>query len=81
VRAGHAAENLAVLRHVALNRLRREPTATVGIQTRRLMAGWDDTYPSKSSAPEIAIAWAASVRHPRDPGSGADAQSLRDFVG
>jgi predicted transposase YbfD/YdcC len=42
VRTGHAAENLAVLRHVALNLLRREQTATVGVQTKRLMAGWDD---------------------------------------
>ena len=44
VRAGHAAENLAVLRHVALNLLRRETTAKVGVQTKRLMAGWDDAY-------------------------------------
>jgi len=44
VRAGHATENLAVLRHVALNLLRREPTAKVGIATKRLMAGWDDAY-------------------------------------
>ena len=44
VRVGHAAENLAVARHVALNLLRRERTAKVGIQTKRLMAGWDDAY-------------------------------------
>jgi predicted transposase YbfD/YdcC len=44
VRAGHAAENLAVLRHVALNLLRTETTAKVGVQTKRLMAGWDDAY-------------------------------------
>jgi predicted transposase YbfD/YdcC len=44
VRAGHAAENLAVLRHVALNLLRRETTAKVGIPTKRLLAGWDDAY-------------------------------------
>jgi len=44
VRAGHAAENLAVLRHLALNLLRRERTARVGTATKRLMAGWDDAY-------------------------------------
>ncbi len=39
VRNGHAAENLAVVRHIAHNLLRRETTATVGIA--RPMAGWD----------------------------------------
>jgi len=44
VRAGHAAENLAVLRRIALNLLRRERTAKVGLKARRLMAGWDEAY-------------------------------------
>jgi predicted transposase YbfD/YdcC len=44
VRAGHAAENLAVIRHIALNLLRQETTAKVGIPTKRLMTGWDDAY-------------------------------------
>jgi len=44
VRQGHAAENLAVVRHIALNLLRRETTAKVGVPTKRLMAGWDETY-------------------------------------
>jgi predicted transposase YbfD/YdcC len=43
-RIGHAAENLAVLRHVALNLVRQERTAKVGVATKRLMAGWDDAY-------------------------------------
>jgi len=41
---GHPAKNLAVLRHVALNRRRREQTTRIGIQIKQLMAGWDDTY-------------------------------------
>ena len=44
VRVGNAAENLAVLRHIALNLLRREQTAKVGVKTKRLRCGWDDAY-------------------------------------
>jgi predicted transposase YbfD/YdcC len=44
VRTGHAAENFAVLRHLALNLLRRETTAQVGVKAKRLLAGWDHAY-------------------------------------
>jgi hypothetical protein len=44
VRKDHAPENLAVIRQIALNLLKQEKTAKAGIQTKRLMAGWDHVY-------------------------------------
>jgi predicted transposase YbfD/YdcC len=44
VRTGHAAQNFAILRRCALNLLRRESTARVGIKAKRLKAGWNDDY-------------------------------------
>lgn len=44
VRKDHAPENLAVLRHIALNLLKREKTAHVGMHAKRLKAGWDEAY-------------------------------------
>lgn len=44
IRKGFASENLSVLRHMALNLLRREKTLNVGIANKRLKAGWDPEY-------------------------------------
>ena len=44
VRKEHGPENLAVLRHIALNLLKQEPTAKIGIKNKRLRAAWDDDY-------------------------------------
>jgi predicted transposase YbfD/YdcC len=44
VRQDHAAENLAVLRHMALNLLKNEKSAKGGIRAKRLQAGWNNDY-------------------------------------
>jgi predicted transposase YbfD/YdcC len=43
-RTGHAAENLATLRRVALNLLKRDKTKKRGLKGKQLNAGWDHTY-------------------------------------
>ena len=44
VRKGNGAENLAILRHIALNLLRQEKTAKCGVKAKRLKAGWSEKY-------------------------------------
>ena len=44
VRKGNGAENLAALRRMALNMLKRENTLRVGIAAKRKKAGWDTQY-------------------------------------
>jgi predicted transposase YbfD/YdcC len=44
VRQGFAAENFAILRHMALNLLRHETSAECGIKAKRLKAGWSEDY-------------------------------------
>ena len=44
IRKDHAPENLAIVRHIALNLLTQETTAKVGVKNKRLRAGWDEDY-------------------------------------
>lgn len=43
-RIGHSAENLALVRKLALNLLRADPTRKIGVKGSRLKAGWDNDY-------------------------------------
>lgn len=44
---GYCAENLAVIRHLAVNLLTQEKSAKGGTRAKRLKAGWDDHYLTK----------------------------------
>lgn len=44
VHKDHAPQNLATLRHLALNLLRQEKTDKNGVKARRLRAGWDNDF-------------------------------------
>jgi predicted transposase YbfD/YdcC len=44
IRKNHGAQNFALLRHIALNALKQETSAKVGIKNKRLKAGWDENY-------------------------------------
>lgn len=44
IRNQHAPQNMAVLRHVALNLLKQDQSVKVGIAAKRKMAGWDNDY-------------------------------------
>lgn len=44
IRSGDTPQNLAVLRHLALNLLRQEKTAKIGIKAKCLKAGWSQQY-------------------------------------
>jgi len=47
MRKGHSAENFAVMRHVALNLLKRDKSFKLGVKNKRLRAAWDDKYLTK----------------------------------
>jgi len=44
IRLGHAAENLALIRRIALNLLKQEKSHKNGITCKRKTAGWDHSY-------------------------------------
>lgn len=51
IRKDHAPENMAVLRHMALNLLKQETSVKVGIAAKRKIAGWDNAYLLKLLCP------------------------------
>ena len=54
-RIGHAAENLAVVRRIALNLLKQEKTHKNGIACRRKTAGWNNQYLLKVLAADLEL--------------------------
>lgn len=44
IRKRNGQQNFAILRHIALNALKQENTAKVGVKNKRLKAGWDEDY-------------------------------------
>ena len=44
VRKGNSAENLSILRRMAMNLLRQDKSVKVGIEAKRKRAGWDEKY-------------------------------------
>lgn len=44
IRKDHAPQNMAVLRHIALNLLKQAASSKVGIAAKRKMAGWNNDY-------------------------------------
>jgi predicted transposase YbfD/YdcC len=47
IRLDHGPENFALLRHIALNMLRRETSFKGSIKSKRLRSGWNDEYLAK----------------------------------
>ncbi len=43
-RAGNAAENFAMVRHIATNLLKQENSMKKSINVKHLQAGWDNSY-------------------------------------
>jgi predicted transposase YbfD/YdcC len=56
-RTGHAAENLATLRRLALNLLKRDKTKKRGLSGKQLAAGWNHTYLLRPLASLTRLHW------------------------
>ncbi|MDM8540518.1 transposase, partial [Desulfococcaceae bacterium HSG9] len=46
-RKGDSAFCFSILRHIAMNLLRKEKTSKIGMRAKRLKAGWSDDYLAK----------------------------------
>ena len=55
--AGYASENLATLRRLALNLLKREQTKKRGIRGKQLNAGWDHAYLARLLGIQMRLPW------------------------
>jgi predicted transposase YbfD/YdcC len=44
IRKDHGPENMATLRHIALNLLKQDKSIKVGIKSKRKNAGWSEAY-------------------------------------
>jgi len=44
IRIGHAATNLGIIRHFALNLIKQDKTRKIGVKGSRKRAGWDERY-------------------------------------
>jgi len=44
IRKENSSENMAVIRHIALNLLNQEKSCSRGKKAKRLKAGWDNDY-------------------------------------
>lgn len=51
IRKDHAPQNMATLRHMAVNLLKQNTSVKVGIAAKRKMAGWDNAYLLKVLCP------------------------------
>jgi len=47
IRKDNAPQNLAILRHIALNLLNQDKTVKAGVKRKRNKAGWDNEYLEK----------------------------------